>query len=203
MNGKDILKVFANVDATSFNRYKREIYLAAVLVLVTFAFYRFVYQRDIREIAAIDQQIALENAEIGTFSAQIQASQNLRRGVDEASKNLKRAEQRLTHLKERLPSDKNIARVLYEISDGELSRTGGRINAIKPLPPEEQGDILRIPIQVSMDTRFSAFGEYLERIEGLTRVIIVDNFLLESKEDASGRLTAQVYLSAYIMGANK
>lgn len=199
MNGSALLKVFSGADMSVLKLFKKETMGAGVLIVLTIFFYRFAYQRNASEIRSLDTRIKETRAEIDKINAEIQTAENLRKAVTAAARELKRADESLKHLNERLPSGKQISKILSEISDNDL-KGGVRILAIKPLPPEETGELIRLPFQITMETRFIPFGEYLERIEGLKRLMIVDNFLIESKEDPSNTLTAQLYLSAYILG---
>ncbi|MEK7680086.1 MAG: type 4a pilus biogenesis protein PilO [Deltaproteobacteria bacterium] len=150
---------------------------------------------------AIESQMKSTRIEMDRIKTEIQAAENLRKSVAEAAKSLKVADEKLRYLQARLPTGKSISTILREISGGD-ERTGLRIVTIKPLLAEEKGALIRLPFQITMQSRFISFGEYLERIEGIERVIIVDNFMIEAKDDSAPAVTSQVYLSAYIMGRN-
>lgn len=196
MNG-DILKKLQAIDLSWAGRLRKEFVGIAVLIAFSFFFYRFVYISNVKEASLADARIGSLNAEIVRLKNETQAAENLGRAVEEASVNLTLLNERLKNLKQRLPSDKHVSRLLAEFSDSN-ARKGLRILSIKPLQPEDKGELARLPFQISMETRFISFGDYLERIEKLPRLMIVDNFLIEQKEGTL-ELTTQLYLSAYIL----
>lgn len=196
MNG-DVLKAFLDLDIYRLKVFKGELIALLGLFVFSVVFYRFSYLRNVREISALDGRIEGARAELGKTEAEARASVNLQKTAAEASVSLKVLEERLKNLKDRLPSDKQVSKLLTELSDGRVA--GIRIISIKPLPPEERGELSRLPFQITMEARFIPFGDYLERVEKMPSLMIVDNFMVEPKDDTSSVLRAQVYLSAYIM----
>lgn len=202
MNKNDIVNYFNNLDFTLLKRFRREVPFAVALLLLSFVFYRYVYQRNVAVMDQADKNLQAAHAEVDRIKAEIQASESLKRSVDEAAASLKKAEEKFKSLNEKLPSMKRISRILSEIA-GQDASGGVRILSVKPLPVEDKGELIRLPFQITLEARFQPFGEYLERLENLQRVMIVDNFLIEAKDDAKGTLTAQMYLSAYVFGPGK
>lgn len=201
MNGRELFDKLRAADLQPLTHLKREAVFLALFLIATVVFYRFVYMRGVRELGSMESRMKATRIEMDRIKNEIQAAEDLRKSVAEAAKSLKAADEKLKYLQERLPAGKSIAAILREIAGGD-ERTGLRIVAIKPLPTEEKGALIRLPFQITMQSRFTGFGEYLERIEGLERVIIVDNFMIEAKDDSAPAVTSQVYLSAYIMGRN-
>ncbi|MBI5643920.1 MAG: type 4a pilus biogenesis protein PilO [Deltaproteobacteria bacterium] len=197
MNG-DTLKQLSAIDLSWLKQLRREGIIVLALVACSIFFYKFVYLRNIREIGETENRVSIIRSEIQMASAQSQASDNLNKAVTDASVGLKLMEEKLKSLKERLPSDKHISNILSEFSENDFKK-GIRINSIKPLEPETKGELARLPFQISMEARYVSFGDYLERIEKLPRLMIVDNFVIEQKDDLSQALSAQVNLSAYIL----
>lgn len=195
MNG-DALKRLKDIDLSFLGSFKREAIALALLVVFSLLFYRFGYKRNLNDMEAARLNISTLKTEIQMATAQSEASEGLSKAVTEATINLKTVEGRLKSLKERLPSDKQVSRILSEFSDNDFKR-GIRIVSIKPLEPEAKGELSRLPFQIRMEARYASFGDYLERIERLPRLMVVDNFMIEGG-DTSG-LNAEVYLSAYIL----
>ncbi|MBI5469385.1 MAG: type 4a pilus biogenesis protein PilO [Deltaproteobacteria bacterium] len=196
MNG-DVLKALHDLDLSRLKVFKGELIALLGLFVFSVVFYRFGYMRNAREISALDGRIEGARAELGKTEAEARASANLEKTAAEASVSLKLLEDRLKNLKERLPSDKQVSRLLAEFSG--TPGAGIRIVSIKPLAPEDRGELSRLPFQITMEARFIPFGDYLERVEKMPRLMIVDNFMVEPKDDSSAVLRAQVYLSAYMM----
>ncbi|MDO8427341.1 MAG: type 4a pilus biogenesis protein PilO [Deltaproteobacteria bacterium] len=197
MNG-DMLKSLQSINLPFLKKFKREFIAALALIAFSFISYKLVYLRNISEIARTEARINGARSDIEKIEAETRAAGNLSKTAAEAAANLKLLEERLRSLKERLPSDKQVSRLLSEFSENDTGR-GIRIVSIKPLPPEEKGALSRLPFQITMEARFIPFGDYLERVEKMPRLIIVDNFMIEPKEENSATLRTQVYLSAYIM----
>lgn len=195
MNG-DALKRFKDIDISFLKSFKREAIAVCALLVLSLLFYRFGYKRNLSEMDSLNASIASLKSEIQMVEAQSRASAGLSKAVTEATVNLKTVEGRLKSLKERLPSDKQVSRILSEFTESDFPR-GVRIVSIKPLEPEAKGELSRLPFQIKMEARYSSFGDYLERIERLPRLMIVDNFMIEGGDTAD--LNAEVYLSAYIL----
>ncbi|MBI5344023.1 MAG: type 4a pilus biogenesis protein PilO [Deltaproteobacteria bacterium] len=201
MNGKDILTAFSSIDLASVKALRREIIALVLTAAFSYFSYRFIYLRNRAEMKAVDERRKGIAVEIEQINAGIKASEELRKTVAEAGRSLKGIEDRFRFIRSRLPSDRNISKILRDIAEGDL-KAGLKITSIKPLVPEEKGELMRLPMQITMEARFISFGEYLERIENLERLMIVDNFMIEAKEKDTGThmLTSQMYLGAYIMG---
>ncbi len=195
MNG-DALRYLKDIDLSFLKSFKREAVALCVLVILSLLFYRFGYKRNLNDMEAARLNIATLKTELQMATAQSEASEGLSKAVTEATINLRTVEGRLKSLKERLPSDKQVSRILSEFSENDLKR-GIRIVSIKPLEPESKGELSRLPFQIKMEAGFQSFGDYLERIERLPRLMVVDNFMIEGGETAG--LNAEVYLSAYIL----
>lgn len=192
----ETLRALQNLDLSKLKAFKGELIAMLGLFVFSIVFYRFGYLRNANEISAIDRRIADGRAIMGKMEAEARASINLEKTAAEVSANLKLLEDRIKNFKERLPSDRQVSRLLGELSGAPGA--GIKIISIKPLIPEEKGELSRMPFQITMEARFIPFGDYLERVEKMPRLMIVDNFMLEQKDDSSAVLRAQVYLSAYM-----
>ncbi|MBI5238660.1 MAG: type 4a pilus biogenesis protein PilO [Deltaproteobacteria bacterium] len=202
MNGRELLEKLRVMDLQPLTHLKREAVFLTLSLISTVVFYRFVYIPGVRELGAVESQMKSTRIEMDKIKNEIQAAEDMRKSVADAARSLKAADEKLKYLQERLPTGKSISTILREISGG-AERTELRIVTIKPLPSEEKGALIRLPFQITLQSRFISFGEYLERIEGLERVMIVDNFMIEAKDDSAPAVTSQVYLSAYIMGRSQ
>lgn len=198
MNGEAILKAFSNLDLSRVKGLKKEVLGLAVIAALSFLFYRFVYHGNVREMERLESETALARGEIARITSEMQAAENLKKPVLDVSANLKRLDLRLKNLKEWLPADRRVSKILGEISGNDLNG-GIRVLSVKPLAPEEKGELTRLPFHLTMEARFASFGEYLENIEHQPRLIIVDNFIIEPKDENSSILASQVFLSAYIL----
>jgi Tfp pilus assembly protein PilO len=202
MNGEGLLKSFRSIDPGTIRAFKAEAVGLAALVVFSALFFRFVYSRNAGEIASAAGRVNAARAEMEGIRAEIQASENLSKVVAQASENLLRLDERLKGVKERLPSERQVSSILDELTDGAMKRDV-LVVSVKPLQHEAQGELLRMPFQVTLEARFISIGGYIERLENLPRIIMVDNFMMEPRDDGAGALTAQMYISAYTMTSGR
>lgn len=198
MNGNGVMKLVSGLDFKRLKAFKKEAIWLAALIALSFVFYRFVHLHNARALRQAETDMAAARSDIERLTSDITAAEGLRKTVAEASKSLKTSTERLARIEERLPTEKNLSKILSEIST-EDSAGGVRIVSVKPLPVEDKGELVKLPFQITLEARFHAFGAYLERIENLKRVMIVENFLIESMDDGKDELNSQLYLSAYIL----
>lgn len=194
----DLLKQLASIDLTWIAKLRRELIGLLLLIAISFLFHRHAYQWTVKASDSASVRIRSAQTEIKRIQGEIDAAEALKRTVEEATVNLKQIEARLGEMKERLPSDKHVSRILAEISGNGFKR-GVHIVSIKPAAIEDNGELVRLPFQITMESDFKSFGEYLERIENLQRVMMVDNFKIEKKEGAATIVAGEVYLSAYVL----
>jgi len=199
MNKGQLKELLSSVDTTLLKGLKAEFAATAILVVAGLVFFKFVHLEDKRAVEAGARKNAAIRAEITKAGADIRAAQEIRRSLDDAEANLTLLDARLKGLRERLPSDKRLASILSDLTKSGIEK-GLRITAIKPLPAEDKGELLRMPFQINAQGGFFAFGEYIKALEELPRIIIVDNFMLEDA-DNGGSLSSQVFISAYALNA--
>ncbi|MFQ5464982.1 MAG: type 4a pilus biogenesis protein PilO [Thermodesulfobacteriota bacterium] len=202
MNG-DILKSITNLDLGFLKAFRRQALGLAVLAAFGLFFHRFIYLAGAEEVASLKRRSNAIASEKVRVAAEVAAVEGLKKKVSDAERRLGKVQSRLRSLRERLPSERQISAILSDISRGGPAAAGraALIASIKPLAPEVKGELTRLPFQVNMETGFMRFGNYIERIERLPRIIIVDNFMLDAADGAeTGRLAAQLHLSTYILG---
>lgn len=183
-------------DVHALDRFRFELIGAVVLIVFTFVFY-LGWRSGKNETARLDGLIKAASAQISQIEAEAETIEGLDRAVNDASRNLALLEGRLKAVNERLPSDRHISRLLSDLSD---SGNDVKIVSIKPLAPEDKGELARLPFQINMESRFVSFGAYIERIESLPRLMVIDNITIEPKEEGSRVLNSNLFLSAYVLG---
>lgn len=185
------------MDLSAVAGFRRELLAALVLVAFGFFFFKFIYAGQKASIRSAEAGITEERAEIQRMEAETRAVETLKKSYADASRKLVRVERRLRSVKERLPGDRQISDILDDISRGDYI-SGVRIASVKPLPPEDRGEIIRLPFHLIVEGRYVPFGNYIEKVENLQRVMAVDNFKIEASGANSANLTTQLYLSAYV-----
>lgn len=184
------------IDFQALGKLRFELIGAGILILLTFVFF-FIWRYNSAELTRLERAIALKTSEVTRIEAEASTVKGLEAAVGEASGNLTLLQERLRTMNERLPSDRHISRLLADLSD---SGHGVKIVSIKPLAPEDKGELARLPFQINMESRFVPFGTYVERIENLPRLMVIDNISIEPKEDGSNMLNSNLFLSAYVLG---
>ncbi|MBI5561499.1 MAG: type 4a pilus biogenesis protein PilO [Deltaproteobacteria bacterium] len=191
-------KNFFRDNAALIKALKTELAAAGLIIMASAVFFKFVYLHGRKTLQEADAGIMTIKAEMDRVGAGIKAGEDLKKSVVEADARVRLLDARLKNLRERLPSDKRMARILAEVTAGGAGKNL-RVAAVKPLPPEDRGELIRLPFQLSVETGFFAFGDYIEMIEGMPRIIVVDNFMIERTGETGSALTAQIYFSAYAL----
>lgn len=194
MTGK--LAKLLQLKANAREKFRFEIVGALILIVFTIAFY-LGWRSGKSEITRLDGLIKAANAQVTQIEAEASTMEGLNHAVNDASKNLALLEGRLKAINERLPSDRHISRLLSDLSE---NGNDVKIVSIKPLQPEDKRELARLPFQISMESRFIPFGAYVERIENLPRLMVIDNITMEPKEEGSAVLNSNLFLSAYVLG---
>jgi Tfp pilus assembly protein PilO len=187
------------MEGFSLNDLRQEVLGVLILLALSFLFFDSIYLRNVSAINETGAKISTLQREITQIEAEVSASSVLRIKLDEVKSGLNKTEADIARLEDRLPSSAHVSEVIKELTRYESSR-GTTFVSVKPLAPVEAGDITRLPIHIRMESRFKEFGNYLERVENLRRVISVDNFRIENEGGARGRsptLKIELYLSAY------
>lgn len=171
--------------------------LAAILfTAVTVAFY-LVWRSGTSETAMVDRLILAARAEVKALEDSAATSMELEAALKETQGRLLDLQAKLRTVNERLPSDRHISNILSDLSE---SGERVRVVSIKPLPPEDKGELARLPFQISVEAGFRPLGSYIEKIENLPRLMVIDNVAMEPKEEGSAVLRANVFLSAFVPG---
>jgi Tfp pilus assembly protein PilO len=193
-----VMKIFYSIDLEALKGFRREILGALILVSFTFLFYESIYSKNGREIELMGERANGLRAEIEGIKAEINASDALKKRLGEATLNMGLLEASLEDMTGRLPSERHLSELLSELTRYE-STGGSKFLSVKPLPLEDKGEFTRVPFHLTMESRFIPFGDYLEQLENLQRVMVVDNFRIDTKGGGSLLLKAQLYLSTFIL----
>lgn len=196
----DVLTELRSIDFKALGRWRKEALGLLVLAAFTLFFYKFMYLSNARELSSIDVEINSARMEIARINNEVRSAESLKKEAERAAQELKSLESTLSALRERLPAERQVSRILAELTEKEK---GVRIAAVKPLAPEEKGELVRLPFNLTIEGRYAAIGDYLETLERQPRLMVVDNFILEQKKEGSAVLTSQIYLSAYVLKSGK
>lgn len=185
-------------DIRRLSEYRIE--LLAVLVFITFTifFYAFVYSNNRSEMMKADIQIKALELEKREALSEREQKKGISERLKSSMEGLRQVENEFKAALEKLPAERQLSQILAGITDEE-ARKNIKFISVKPLPAEEKKEFVRLPFQISMNTRFTSFGRYLENLERSSRLFTIEDFKIETKEDIQPNLNIQLYLSTYVL----
>jgi len=196
----DIRDIASKLDIKEITKYREEIIVLMAVLAVTFFFYNYIYLKNSAEVKRLDVQIKETMAEINRISAETKATQEVAERLKEAMEKLKEMEEQYMITQSKLPSDKQLSSILKGLVGGDIRRDI-KFASLKPMPLETKDEYFKLPFQMTMHSRFQSFGEYLEKIEDMQRIVTVENFRIDSKEDIKPLLSIQLFMGTYVLGA--
>lgn len=179
--------------------YRELIIILTTAVAVAFSFYQYVYLKGAAEIKRLDSQIQETEADAVRISAEIKETQKVAQRLKDAMERLKDMEDRFTVTQSKLPSDRQLSSILKGLVGDDVKK-GVKFISLRPLPLEPKGEYFKLPFQTAIQARFQSFGEYLEMIEEMPRIVTVENFRIEAKEESLPLLSMQLFMSTYVLG---
>lgn len=204
----DIKDIISRFDVRAVREYRESAIGLLLIMAATFFFYQYIYSKNVAELKRIDSNIQEMAADVNRVSTEIKETQRTAERLKDAMERLKDMEERFTVTQSKLPSDKQLSSILKGLI-GDDRKRGIKFTSLRPLPLEPKGEYLKLPFQVAMQARFHSFGEYLERIEKMPRIVTVENFIIEAKEEnqpateSAGdkpNLSIQLFMNTYVLG---
>ena len=195
----DIKDIISRLEMPSLSKRREEIIGLLIVVASAFFFYQYIYLKNAAEVKWLDLQIQTTMAEINRVSAEIKETQKVAERLKEAMERLKGMEDRFEVTQSKLPSDKQLSSILKGLVNDDAKR-GIQFTSLRPMPLEAKGEYFKLPFQIAMQARFQTFGEYLERIEDMPRIVTVENFRIEAKEESQHLLSIQLFMNTYVLG---
>lgn len=179
--------------------YRELAIILTTAVAVAFFFYQYVYLKGAVEIKRLDSQIQETEADAVRISAEVKETQKVAQRLKDAMERLKDMEDRFTVTQSKLPSDRQLSSILKGLVGDDVKK-GVKFISLRPLPLEPKGEYFKLPFQTAIHARFQSFGEYLEMIEEMPRIVTVENFRIEAKEESLPLLSMQLFMSTYVLG---
>lgn len=198
----DIKDIISRLEISKIKEYREAVIGLLIIAAAGFFFYQYIYLKNVAEIKRLDSQIQEVVADVNRVSAEIIETQKVAQRLKDAMEKLKDMENRFTVTQSKLPSDKQLSSILKGLV-GDDTKRGIKFTSLRPLPLEPKGEYFKLPFQITMQSRFQAFGEYLERIEEMPRIITVENFRIEAKEESQPLLSIQLFMNTYVLGGQR
>jgi type IV pilus assembly protein PilO len=114
-------------------------------------------------------------------------------------KDLQEVRQRIASFEGRLPTEKEIPRLLNQFQE-IAEQSGVEYRSITAEPIQEQNLFIRIPFKVQVDGAYPEMGEFLRSLEFGDRFIKVENVEIGPEEDGSSE--AKFTISTYMFVSN-
>ncbi|MBI5286665.1 MAG: type 4a pilus biogenesis protein PilO [Deltaproteobacteria bacterium] len=188
----------SNISLEGLLDYRKEFLAIFTTMALTFSYYQFIHSAGEKELKRLDSQTRELKSDIEKISLEVSQSQKTAERLEEVMENFRRLEERFLVTQGKLPSDTQISTVLKGLTSDELKRSV-KFVSIKPLPIEDKKEYFKLPFQISLQARFQAFGDYLERLEEMPRMVSVENFRIEANEEIQPELAIQLYASTYVL----
>src|SRR5262245_27261492 len=133
--------------------------------------------------AQLERDIAQQNAILVDLA-------RFRRMVDEV-------EQRLTALREKLPTEKETPPLYRSLSDAAFN-SGLGVSLFQPRDPKLRDYFSEIPISLKAEGGYHQIGNFFERLAGLPRVVNVTEWKLGMSKDPKNPISADLTLATYM-----
>ncbi len=173
----------------------RELIFLIVLLAMPMSSYWFVFKPQNEEIAQARKEIEQKELMLDKLEAATSEARALASRIEEI-------EDGIGMVEARLPSDKEVDRVLQQVSD--LARDNSlKVPRFKTLKTVNSGKYKEKPIEVKMQGDFNDFYVFLLEIERMERIIRVPDLTLERAEERDGSMDAQFTLTVYFEGADE
>lgn len=204
----DIKDIISRLEIPAVREYREAVIGILLIAAATFFFYQYIYLKKVVELKRIDSQIQEVAADVNRVSTEIKETQKIAERLKDAMERLKDMEERFTVTQSKLPSDKQLSSILKGLI-GDDRKRGIKFTSLRPLPLEPKGEYFKLPFQITMQAGFQSFGEYLERIEEMPRIVTVENFRIEAKEEdqpptesigGKPHLSIQLFMNTYVLG---
>lgn len=159
---------------------KRLLILGAVLLVITGAFYYFLYSGKLAESSALSGKLEGLKADSAKKKKLVADLPKLKKEKEELDKQFKLA-------LEALPNEKEIANLLESISDAaKTSRLD--ILTFKPGNVTPKGFYAEVTIDMKLEGGYNSTISFFEKVAGLPRIVNINGLNITSGKEARGEI---------------
>jgi Tfp pilus assembly protein PilO len=171
----------------------RELIFLVVLLAMPMSSYWFVFKPQNEEIAQAKKEIEQKELMLEKLEAATSQAVELAARIGEIQSGI-------TTVEARLPNDKEVDRVLQQVSD--LAKEHRlKVPRFKPMKTVNSGRYKEKPIEVQAEGYFDDFYEFLLAIEKMERIMRLPDLTLERNDDDDGSMSAEFTLTVYFEDA--
>ncbi|MFQ5900374.1 MAG: type 4a pilus biogenesis protein PilO [Thermodesulfobacteriota bacterium] len=198
----DTVTNFLNsIDKAWLSEYRKELIAILVILASGLLYYQVVYSKNMFMMDKLNEKVVSLKKEIAIYSRDVSAIKERADEMKTMREEVRRLERRFLLTKSRLPSERQLASIIKDITGDEIK---GDIDflSVKPLALEDKEEYFRLPFRIDVQGAFLDIAGYLKRLEELSRVINVENLRMESGRGRGKMLKVQVYASTFVLSAN-
>ena len=156
-------------------RSKKIMLLVAVLLVLTGAYYYFLYAPEKGNLAVLE-------AKYNTLAKQLQESKAIHRDLEKFEAEVNKLNAELAVARTQLPDEKEIPEILKNISSlGKESRL--EFILFRPKPEEPQQFYAKVPIDLAVIGHYHDLGVFFDKVSKLPRIINVVDFNMTRAKD--------------------
>ena len=160
-------------------RSKKIMLLVAVLLVLTGAYYYFLYAPEKRNLDVLE-------AKYNTLAKQLQESKAIHRDLEKFEAEVNKLNAELAVARTQLPDEKEIPEILKNISSlGKESNL--EFVLFRPKPEEPQQFYAKVPIDLAVIGHYHDLGVFFDKVSKLPRIINVVDFNITRPKDARGK----------------
>lgn len=165
-------------------KVKREqVLLAIVTVLILSMFFRLVYQREIRKIGTLKNQLVKTSQELRETHILIQ---------QKISKNTER------ELKERFAAENEVNDILSFLTES-AQESGIILDSISQRKSARKEFYEDIPIEIELIAEYEKILDYLSKIAAFSKLLQIDNMEIVRDETILPRLRVKLMVRTYVL----
>ncbi|MCB9845818.1 MAG: type 4a pilus biogenesis protein PilO [Phycisphaeraceae bacterium] len=167
----------------------RELILLAVLLAVPVSAYMLVFRPQNRAIERAKGEIAHREELLDKLREETARSEDLRRANDEIA-------QRIASVEARLPTDKEVDRIMRQVSDLAI-QSGLASPAMQSEKPVAAALYFEQPLTMETSGSWDGFYRFLTELERLPRQTRIPAMTLERDSKNNGQMNVEFTLSIY------
>lgn len=158
-------------------------------------FFIYLYPQN-RRLASLRKEMAMIVRDLRERKEAIERARREAEILKQLEADYQQVRQQVILLNERLPEKKEIPRLVQQLT--ALSRSFNlELISVRPYPIVEAGDYLRLPLEINLGGSYRALGEYLKKVEGLPRLVNLEEMEIRAESEALPRLVIRLMLVPY------